>query len=139
LSYGATRGIKAQNEVFMKKLLVLSILFTNFTWASIFIDKPVYDEIENSGINNTAASLIITIIEDSYPEYGLGDDGKDCPTEISEIEIEKVSSSKIAFKFIAQQDYTATYGCMDIPAECFSIIEMKGGKVSSSTMCEFVF
>lgn len=121
------------------KLVKFSILFLFSTslFANVFIDKDVYDLLDELKLNTAVKELVIDSIYDAYPEFGLGDDGKDCPSEVLTLEVVSASSSKIVFNYEANQDYVGTYGCMDIPAKCELTVNLDSDNLSAVTSCTF--
>lgn len=121
------------------KLVKFSILFLFSTslFANVFIDKDVYDLLDELKVNSDVKELVIDSIYDAYPEFGLGDDGKDCPSEVLTLELVTASSKKLQFKYQANQDYAGTYGCMDIPAVCELTVNLDKSDLSAVTSCSF--
>ncbi len=90
--------------------------------ADVFINKAVYDVLETQQVVKTDA--VIEAIVDLYPYYGLGDDGIDCPVEVTKLVISKKTADVLEFTFESQQDYVGSYGCMSWPMYCKVLMDV---------------
>ncbi len=103
----------------MKKIItIVLILLSVNSSADVFIDKDIYDLLDNEVESLVIKELVIESIYDAAVDYATGDDGRECPSEILDFKLVSSSNEVVTFSYLAQQDYVGSYGCMDIPSHC---------------------